>query len=353
MKGISPVIASIILILIVITLSSSYLVFTGRLASEQQSSVEEQTSQVRRTATTLFHIEAVQGQKVTIVNDGLQELDVDSFVVELAGTRMNHTASGDIATGERGELTVKELWRIGRGEYTLTVRSGSSADSMPVRVEPADGRVLDLRFEEGSGDKTFDASGNDNDGTLKPNSTTRPDWVSGRIGSALDFDGSNDYIEVLHSASLNPTTLTIEQWIKTDLPPSAGAYQYSVSKRHPNNLMEGYQTLLHAGGNQFRAILSNSTTDVNCLTTSVAQANTWYHWVVRFDGTNIQNYINGVPDNNPTYACTFSGTLTLDTKPLAIGSEAQAGFRFNGLIDELRIYSVALTPDELYVLKRR
>lgn len=46
---------------------------------------------------------------------------------------------------------------------------------------------------------TRDTSGQGNDGTLYGNTA----WVDGKVGKALSFDGSGDYVEVLDDASLS------------------------------------------------------------------------------------------------------------------------------------------------------
>jgi len=68
-------------------------------------------------------------------------------------------------------------------------------------------------FDEGAGQTAKDSSGNDNDGQLMGD--TR--WVNGKFGSALQFDGALDYVEVLHDATLDITKeLSIVAWAKFD-----------------------------------------------------------------------------------------------------------------------------------------
>src|SRR3989338_9509033 len=65
-------------------------------------------------------------------------------------------------------------------------------------------------FNEGIGPYAGDSSGNRNQGTL----TNGPTWVDGKRGKALSFDGSNDYVNVASSTSLNITNaITISGWI--------------------------------------------------------------------------------------------------------------------------------------------
>jgi len=61
--------------------------------------------------------------------------------------------------------------------------------------------VLYLPFDEGTGDIAKDGSGNGNDGVLNG----KPKWVEGKYGSALEFDGKTNYVEVPFSDTLNIT----------------------------------------------------------------------------------------------------------------------------------------------------
>ena len=65
-------------------------------------------------------------------------------------------------------------------------------------------------FEEGSGNVALDASGNGLNGIIV-NAT----YTAGKRGSyALDFNGSNTYVQVGNNAKLVPATLAISLWFK-------------------------------------------------------------------------------------------------------------------------------------------
>jgi len=76
------------------------------------------------------------------------------------------------------------------------------------------GLVPDAGFwwmNEGSGNKVFDLSGNGCNCVLSGD----PQWIPGKFGPALDFDG-NDYGTVTHKSSLVlPNQLSVSFWIKT------------------------------------------------------------------------------------------------------------------------------------------
>jgi hypothetical protein len=79
--------------------------------------------------------------------------------------------------------------------------------------------VAHWKFNEGSGNVAHDTSGNGNDGTFVGD----PQWAAGKIGGALEFNGSSDYIEVPFSESLrviNQGDFSIAAWFRLNEIPS-------------------------------------------------------------------------------------------------------------------------------------
>ena len=71
-----------------------------------------------------------------------------------------------------------------------------------------DGIVAHWSFDEGEGTTAYDSSGNGNDGTLQ----NGPQWVDGIRGSALQFDGENDYVYTNYLQN-GVSMYTISAWI--------------------------------------------------------------------------------------------------------------------------------------------
>ena len=94
-------------------------------------------------------------------------------------------------------------------------------------LDQAQGLVLYLPFDEGTGTIAYDLSGYGNNGTLysstticsNPPTSGCPTWTDGKVGKALSFDGVDDNLIIPHSTTLNVTsTITIMAWIKPKTP---------------------------------------------------------------------------------------------------------------------------------------
>lgn len=188
------------------------------------------------------------------------------------------------------------------------------------------------RFDEGGGPTAYDDTANDNDGAL----TNGAKFVSGKINKAIQFDGTNDYVDCGTSASLDLGTgsATIEAWFKTS---ANGAL---VTKR----IGSGFQVY----------VLSNKFYADGAGTAGVSSVNNvndgaWHHGAAVYDrtGSLLRLYVDGKADNTVTL-----GAITLtDAGNLNIGRKllSGAGDYFNGLIDDVRIYNYARTAEQIMV----
>jgi len=96
-------------------------------------------------------------------------------------------------------------------EGKMTNKSGTNGEIFALPVDPSN-LMGYWTFDENSGSYTYDYSGFNNTGTL----TNGPTWAAGKFDYALQFDGSNDYVDAGNSSSLSPTNaITIEAWVKS------------------------------------------------------------------------------------------------------------------------------------------
>jgi hypothetical protein len=99
----------------------------------------------------------------------------------------------------------------------LTFALALSLWAFPPAITRADittGLVGQWKFDESSGSTTAaDSSGSGNTGTLT-NMATSTAWVSGQIGNALEFDGTNDYVNAGSASNLDDlSVMTVSAWI--------------------------------------------------------------------------------------------------------------------------------------------
>ncbi len=95
---------------------------------------------------------------------------------------------------------------------SLTFALGSVFTGASHAADP--GLVGCWMFDEGSGTTAFDSSGNGNDGTLVlADGAVSPAWVSGKYGSALSFDGVDDYVALTAQPPIT-NGFTFTAWVR-------------------------------------------------------------------------------------------------------------------------------------------
>src|SRR3989344_2616867 len=189
-------------------------------------------------------------------------------------------------------------------------------------------------FDEGSGRVAHDASNYANNGVA---SST---WATGKVGGALSFDGTNDYVDAGNNASLNSTAaLTVEAWVY----PTSIEGQGIVSK--DNLTIRSYSLYLRASQYPQAALWTSSGYQTIYDTGTKYQLNTWQHLAMTYDGSRIRLYLNGVEQGS---GVAQAGTITMGAVNVEIGrTEGNNAECFNGSIDEVGIYNRALTAEEI------
>ena len=180
-----------------------------------------------------------------------------------------------------------------------------------------------------------DLSGNNNHGTI-----TGATRVAGKLGQALSFNGSGNYVNCGNDASLNITgAITIEAWVKL----TSNTFQPIVSKYEETLSQESYSFGL--SGNKLQTRVSpNGSTPYIFTGVATLNNNQWYHLVMTYDGSNIKQYYDGNLDKTDAYSL----SLYTSSSTVQIGRWGLTPTMFfNGLIDDVRIYNRALSPSEI------
>ncbi len=272
-----------------------------------------------------------------------------TFAVSNAGEgTLNYTVSDDaawlIVTPASGSapatLTASaNPTGLAAGTYTATITVSGASATKTVAVTltiaaPSTGLVGAWGFDEASGATTADGSGKGNVGTLGGATRT----TAGRFGSALSFDGVNDWVTVNDSASLRLTTgLTVEGWAY----PTAGGDWRTLALKEISGQLSW--ALYPFGENGIPGGHANTGADLWASGTGSPPVNTWTHFATTYDGTTIRLYINGVQVGTRAQ----TGTLRAGPEPLRFGGNGVWGEWFAGRLDEIRVYDRALSASQI------
>jgi beta-lactam-binding protein with PASTA domain len=221
----------------------------------------------------------------------------------------------------------------------------------PVSAPPANGLVLALGFDEASGTVAIDSSASAKNGAIRE--AVR---VPGKFGSALKFDGVNDWVTVADTTAspLDLTTgMTLEAWVNPTQMSGWNTVMYKERGTAGAGLL-CYALYAHdgspepagtpgaAGYMRLNPVLS--TTDSGVRSATQIPLKTWTHIATTYDGTNQRFYVNGVL----VQTVVNPGAMVQSNGALRIGGNNSSFYEFfAGLIDEVRVYNRALSAAEI------
>jgi len=213
----------------------------------------------------------------------------------------------------------------------------------------ADSPLAYYRLGEASGTTMGDSSGNGRDGAYNnPPVLGAAGLLVGDSNTAADFNGSDDYANVVGGAWVDVTTVSIEAWAKRDgTPPS----QYVIVNRDDGNFtgsnMRHWSLAINSANKATFAFWASDggATQVVTSTTTLSDG-VAYHLVGTYDGSVGRLYVNGVQEATVTIAGAIQISAT--TADVRIGRSASSStLFFNGIIDEIAIYSGALSATRI------
>lgn len=290
----------------------------------------------------------------------------DSEALEVIWTENGNLVFAGFADADgTTEYTLADL-EPGDHDITLTVQDANGLfDQDTVTITILEGEtcnmdedlVVHYNFEEGQGNLLLDSSGNGN--FAEPFGTVS--WVSSLSsaqGLALAFDGVSTFVVAPHSDSLSATDeVTVVMWIRADsLPPVK-----------PPNTKNWYPLLSKGEADQFRTernyslyVVSNGHTHFSMSlpdgsgTTNPTESGGTYsvgEWIqvagrgtINSGGT-VTYFMNGQRDL--VYTNRGNTSLLANDQPLFLGKTLEVNPPFHGAMDDVRVYTCALSDAQL------
>jgi len=213
-------------------------------------------------------------------------------------------------------------------------------------VSLSDALVLYYDMNETSGTQVTDHSGNNYHGTLVGVDLEAGGSVQGQVGRAIQFVKTGDYVECGNPALLGSMSeYTIALWVRPNDTSTAGygLGDTIVAKEGDGN---GFHLTWDQEGTGYR--FGAMFAGIRMVWTAADKQNgVWYHVAAVWnpnEGATI--YVDGaVAARDPGARYNPNATATMRIACFGTGGSADDVRTFQGTIDELRIYSVALTQE--------
>jgi len=205
-------------------------------------------------------------------------------------------------------------------------------------------------FDDGDGEEIEDISGNDNTGVIQGDFN----WVDGKFGGALEFDGASTVIDCGKGEStdfVGHKNFSISVWAKSDTDNIAvgmfvykslgcstwAQYGFGVGAIEANSAVPNKLNFYYR--------LSNAGEEEVVIDEGDFPANEWVHAVGTYDGEALRIYINGemVADKDS------SGEPWASQEHVWIGGDPGCGVRYvwSGALDEIMIFNKTLSDAEV------
>lgn len=182
----------------------------------------------------------------------------------------------------------------------------------------------------------FDSSGSGNHGAGTPFT------VAGHVGQAFSFSTQHESLVIPNNPSLFPlTALSIEGWIRpSNYANCSGSYRiFHTVQFEP---LRGYATIVNCPNQKLIGVLFDPSGVTEAVTSNASiPADTFTHFAMTWDGSNLRLYINGALDNTVSTMIAAIGT---NSDPIRISNSQALGFL--GQIDEISLYNRALSGAE-------
>jgi hypothetical protein len=247
--------------------------------------------------------------------------------------------------GERAStLEVSEgrvrLERIADGAAVMVAEGERAevADGVALAATPSieHGLVAWWKLDDAKGSTAADASGRGHGGSLG----NGPDWVEGKLGGGLAFDGKNMYVDCGNHADFSPRTFTLCAWFRSD---TAGAEhgESLISKDNRTQCEYSLGILLRG---RLRGRVGDQVLDAH----QQLSPGTWHHAALTYDGHELRIYCDGICEDS----CAYAVPIADNGESLRMGWKSYEKTSFSGILDDVRLYRLALTADQIRSLAR-
>jgi len=292
------------------------------------------------------------------VSKALKADSYDSFPIETTACNLKNSCTTLKARIDLPNITEDIYYKSSSsGKFFVIYANKPSNTSLGFEITSIDENVKEvpsfdnlvayypLTTGTANGTAISDMSPNSNNGTnYGASSATGAD---GNIGTAMSFDGTNDYIDCGNDSSLNILNdITISFWI------NVLDYNFEDSAAHifgnGESSIVGYNIWLYRGGYMHYRTNQGGAEQITSSYAGFILANSWTNVIITRAGNNTSIYINGIDKTNSRGVHL---NPALSTKNTFCGCYTSNGsYAFKGGMSDVRIYNRALSQEEISLL---
>ena len=238
-----------------------------------------------------------------------------------------------------GVLTSNTL--IGKCFIIASLPALGFSDSIAVNII---GALYHWPLDEGSGASASDATGHGNTSAFQG----APEWVAGKYGGALAFDGVDDYLSTALSISV-PNFITLSLWFKTTTTTGGKLIGFGNTQTGQSGSYGRHLYMNNAGKIYFSSDFGGE----NTISTPFSyNDDRWHHAAATFSSEGMMLYVDGaLQASNPAVISSPGG---VDGKYCRIGFDNIAGWPsapssnyFSGQLDDISVYDIALSANTI------
>lgn len=238
-----------------------------------------------------------------------------------------------------GALDAVGLYERALSADEIAARYG---DGPPLPRAPWANRLA-MNLDEGAGTTTYDKLNHTQATLYSDGVASDAAWTTdGKFGTAVDLNPLHQQYVETQLTEPQPVPLTVEAWVKLD--PSMNNSHYGIVNKYASSSYEGFQLFSNFG--DLAAWYYTHDTHVELDSNLAINDDTWHHTVAIFDLDGARLYLDG--ELVDTGGWTNGVGTSNETIPLRLGVYPGGSNRYlDGSIDEVALYSRALTGDEV------
>ncbi|WP_460339390.1 glycoside hydrolase family 127 protein [Actinoallomurus acanthiterrae] len=249
--------------------------------------------------------------------------------VKATSTPLQYTA-----TASTGTVTLLPFYKMHHQRYTVYWNVS----------KPLPELIAWYKFDETAGTSAQDSSGNGKTATLAGGTT----WTAGHSGNAVALDGSSGYVTLPAGILAGAAACTVAAWVRLDTN-SAWARVFDFGSDTTTNMFLTPQS--GSGTARFAITTSGAGGEQQINAPSALPTGAWTHVAVTLGGGVGVLYVNGAEVARNAAMSLTPGGLG-GTAQNRLGRSQYSDPYLDGAVDDLRIYSRALSASEIAGLAR-